>query len=101
MLGGQWRGCQASVLLARVTRKENVRALSSLSSTSVSESRISSHVNNPINRINLREISNSSRIIQVRNLRHSFGIVINRMQKSHNGSIELLKYILFLGYSLF
>merc|ERR1712156_820612 len=35
-----------------------------LSSTSVSESRISSHVNNPINKINLREISNSSRIIQ-------------------------------------
>ena len=68
MLGGQWRGCQASVVLARVTRKENVRALSSLSSTSVSESRISSHVNNPINKINLREISNSSRIIQVRNL---------------------------------
>ena len=68
MLGGQWRGCQASVVLARVSRKENVRALSSLSSTSASESRISSHVNNPINKINLREISNSSRIIQVRNL---------------------------------
>ena len=70
MLGGQWRGCQASVVLARVTRKENVRALGSLSQTKT-DSRISSHVNKPINKINLREISNSSRITQVRNLRNS------------------------------
>ena len=82
MLGGQWRGCQASVVLARVTRKENVRALSSLSSTSVSESRISSHVNNPINKIHLREISNSSRIIQVRNLIEMkiFGPILHIME---------------------
>ena len=65
MLGGQWRGCQASVVLARVTRKENIRALGPLSSKSTSESRISSHVNKPFNQLNLREISNSSPIIQV------------------------------------
>ena len=87
MLGGQWRGCQASVLLARVTRKENVRALSSLSSTSVSESRISSHVNNPINKINLREISNSSRIIQVRNL---VEMKIFGPNFTHNGNMQIL-----------
>ena len=64
MLGGQWRGCQASVVLARVTRKENVRALGSLSQTKT-DSRISSHVNKPFNNLNIREISNSSALIQV------------------------------------
>jgi len=63
MLGGQWRGCQASVVLARVTRKENVRALGSLSQTKT-DSRISSHVNKPFNNLNIREISNSSALIQ-------------------------------------
>lgn len=55
MLGGQWRGCQASVVLARVTRKENVRTLGSLSQTKT-DSRISSHV----------EISNMRRVIAKR-----------------------------------
>lgn len=56
MLGGQWRGCQASVILARVSRKENARALSSLS-TSISESRISSNTSRNPTKTQIREHS--------------------------------------------
>merc|ERR1711981_629717 len=57
-------GCQASVILTRVSRKENVRALASLSPTSISESRISSHVYQPCTKFSICETPKRSTALQ-------------------------------------
>ena len=69
MLGGQWRGCQASVILARVSRKENARALSSLS-TSISESRISSNTSRNPTKTQIREHSKVAYNKQVKTIKY-------------------------------
>ena len=69
MLGGQWRGCQASVILARVSRKENARALSSLS-TSISESRISSNTSRNHTKTQIREHSKVAYNKQVKTIKY-------------------------------
>ena len=62
MLGRQWRGCQASVIIARVSRKENVRALSS---TSATDPRISLTQQKPLAKFHACETSKVSHGLQV------------------------------------
>ena len=62
MLGRQWRGCQASVIIARVSRKENVRALNS---TSATDPRISLTQQKPLAKFHACETSKVSHGLQV------------------------------------
>merc|ERR1711981_1464479 len=76
-------GCQASVILTRVSRKENVRSLVSLSATSISESRISPHVYQPCTKFQICETSKRSSSVQDKR-GHTTASSVNRLMCSSN-----------------
>ena len=75
MLGGQWRGCQASVILARASRKENLHILASLYTASLPDSCIFTHANQSRAKLQIFERSKSSRSSRV-----SYSYEINKQK---------------------